>query len=82
MKTWLSIIGQIMGPVIIVMHCIYIGNDLIYKMDNLIILSQTLYYFSFVKILTGKLLAQFYYGWIFSHCGFFPNFFTTPNLYR
>lgn len=51
-------------------------------MDNLIILVQTIYYFSFVKILVGRLLAQFYYGWIFAHLGFFPNFFTTPNMYR
>ncbi len=51
-------------------------------MDNLIILVQSIYYFSFVKILVGKLLAQFYYGWIFSHAGFFPNFFTVPNGYR
>lgn len=51
-------------------------------MDNLIILIQTIYYFSFVKILVGRLLAQFYYGWIFAHLGFFPNFFTTPNMYR
>jgi hypothetical protein len=55
---------------------------LLYKMDNLIILCQTIYYFSFVKILVGKLLAQFYYGWVFSHLGFFKNFFTTPDSYR
>lgn len=71
-----------MGPVIVILHCIYIGNGILYKMDNLIIFGQTIYYFSFVKLLTGKLLAQFYYGWIFTHIGFFPNFFTTPNLYR
>jgi hypothetical protein len=51
-------------------------------MDNLIILVQSIYYFSFVKILVGKLLAQFYYGWIFSLAGFFPSFFTIPNGYR
>lgn len=51
-------------------------------MDNLIILVQSIYYFSFVKILVGKLLAQFYYGWIFAHAGFFPNFFSIPNGYR
>jgi hypothetical protein len=82
MKTWLAIIGQIMGVVIVAMHCIYVGNELLYKMDNLIILAQTIYYFSFVKLLVGRLLAQFYYGWIFAHLGFFPNFFTTPNQYR
>ena len=26
MKTWLAIIGQIMGVVVVVMHCIYVGN--------------------------------------------------------
>jgi hypothetical protein len=82
MKTWLAIIGQIMGVVIWTMHCMYVGNELLYKMDNLIILAQTIYYFSFVKVLVGRLLAQFYYGWIFTHMGFFPNFFTTPNQYR
>ncbi len=71
-----------MGVVIIVMHCVYVGNELLYKMDNLIILVQSIYFFSFVKILVGKLLAQFYYGWIFAHAGFFPNFFTIPNGYR
>ena len=82
MKTWLSIIGQIMSIVAIAMHCIYVGNGMLYKMDNLLILMQTVYYFSFVKILVGRLLAQFYYGWIFTHLGYFPNFFTTPNQYR
>ena len=51
-------------------------------MDNLLILVQTIYFFSFVKVLVGRLLAQFYYGWIYSHVGFFPNFFTTPDQYR
>jgi hypothetical protein len=75
MKTWLAIIGQIMSCVLIVMHAVFVGNDLLYKVDNALILAQTIYYFSFVKLLVGKLLAQFYYGWIFAHAGFFPNYF-------
>jgi hypothetical protein len=82
MKTWLAIIGEIMSVVIIAMHCVFVGNQLLYKMDNLIILAETIYFFSFVKVLVGDLLAQFYYGWIFSHIGFFPNFFSTPSYYR
>ncbi len=84
MKTWLAIIGQIMGCVLIVMQAVFVGNDLLYKVDNALILAQTIYYFSFVKLLVGKLLAQFYYGWIFAHAGFFPNYFseTIPYGYR
>jgi hypothetical protein len=84
MKSWLAIIGYIMSCVLIVMHAVFIGNDLMYKMDNVIILAQTIYYFSFVRLLVGRLLAQFYYGWIFSHAGFFPNYFsaTIPSDYR
>jgi hypothetical protein len=53
-------------------------------MDNLLILTQTIYYFSFVKILVGRLLAQYYYGWIFAHGGWFVNFFKfdIPETYR
>lgn len=75
MKTWLSFIGQVMSIVIIVLHVVFIGNDMLYKVDNTLILAQTIYYFSFVQLLVGNLLAQFYYGWIFAHFGFFPNFF-------
>lgn len=83
MKTWLAYIGYIMGITIILLHVVFIGNDLLYKVDNLIILGQTIYFFSFVQILVGQLLAQFYYGWIFTHFGFFPNFFanTIPSAY-
>jgi hypothetical protein len=75
MKTWLSFIGEVMSIVIIVLHVVFIGNDLLYKVDNTLILAQTIYYFSFVQLLVGNVLAQFYYGWIFAHFGFFPNFF-------
>jgi hypothetical protein len=75
MKTWLAFIGEVMSIVIIVLHVVFIGNDLLYKVDNTLILAQTIYYFSFVQLLVGNVLAQFYYGWIFAHLGFFPNFF-------
>lgn len=75
MKTWLAYIGYIMGLVIILLHVIFIGNDLLYKVDNTLILAQSIYFFSFVKLLVGKLLSQFYYGWLFAHFGFWPNFF-------
>jgi hypothetical protein len=83
MKTWLAYIGYIMGITLILLHVVFIGNDLLYKVDNAIILAQTIYFFSFVQLLVGKLLAQFYYGWIFTHFGFFPNFFanTIPSNY-
>ena len=75
MKTWLAYIGYIMAIVLILLHAVFVGNDLLYKVDNAIILAQTIYFFSFVQLLIGKLLSQFYYGWIFAHFGFFPNFF-------
>lgn len=83
MKTWLAFIGEIMSIVIILLHVVFVGNDLLYKVDNTLILAQTIYYFSFVQLLVGKLLAQFYYGWIFAHFGFFPNFFVSniPSSY-
>jgi hypothetical protein len=83
MKTWLAYIGYIMGITLILLHVVFIGNDLLYKIDNALILGQTIYFFSFVQLLVGKLLAQFYYGWIFTHFGFFPNFFvnTIPSNY-
>ena len=36
-----------------------------------------------MQLLVGKLLSQFYYGWIFAHFGFFPNFFVNniPSSY-
>ena len=83
MKTWLAYIGYIMAIVLILLHVVFVGNDLLYKVDNALILAQTIYFFSFVQLLVGKLLSQFYYGWIFAHFGFFPNFFvnTIPSNY-
>lgn len=83
MKTWLAYIGYIMGLVLICLQVVFIGNDLLYKTDNTLILAQSIYFFSFVQLLVGKLLSQFYYGWLFAHFGFFPNFFanTIPSNY-
>jgi hypothetical protein len=83
MKTWLAYIGYIMGLVIICLQVVFIGNDLLYKADNTLILAQSIYFFSFVQLLVGKLLSQFYYGWLFAHFGFFPSFFanTIPSNY-
>lgn len=93
MKTWLAFIGYIMSITLILLHAVFIGNNLLYKVDNVLILAQSIYYFSFVQLLVGKLLSQFYYGWIFAHFGFFPNFFkhlipsnyvelAAPNSYK
>ena len=83
MKTWLAYIGYIMSIVLICLHVVFIGNDLLYKVDNTLILAQSIYFFSFVQLLVGRLLAQFYYGWLFASFGFFPNFFknTIPSNY-
>lgn len=75
MRSWLAYIGYIMSIVIILLHFVFIGNELLYKMDNLIIFAQSIFYFSFVKNLVGRLLAQFYYGWYYMHVGFMPNLF-------
>ena len=76
MKTWLAYIGYIMSITIILLHAVYIGNELLYKVDNLLIFVQSIYYFSFAKNLVGHLLAQFYYGWFYAHAGFLPNIFS------
>lgn len=83
MKTWLAYIGYIMSIVIILLHAVYIGIGYLYKMDNLLIFIQTIYYFIYVKLLIGRLLVQFYYGWYFAHVGFLPNLLNVfiPNNY-
>lgn len=83
MTTWLAYIGYIMSIVIIILHAVFIGNELLYKVDNLLIFIQTIFYFSYVKNLVGRLLAQFYFGWSFSHARFLPNLFspTIPDHY-
>ena len=76
MNRWLAYLGYFFSIFIIILHAIYIGNNLIYKVDNLLILAQTYYFFQFIHILAGNYLSQFYYGWRWSHGGFFPNFFS------
>jgi len=83
MQHWLAYFGYIFSWLIILLHAIYIGNCLIYKVDNLVVLAQTFYYFQFVNLFVGNHLSQFYYGWRWMHGGFFRNFwkFTTPSGY-
>ena len=83
MKVWLAYIGYLMSIIILLLHAMFIGNELLYKMDNLIIFVQSIYFFSFVKNLVGSNLAQFYYGWFFMHAGFLPNIFSSviPDEY-
>ena len=76
MNRWLAYLGYIFSWIIILLHAVYIGNNLLYKVDNLLILAQTYYFFQFINLLTGNYLSQFYYGWRWSHGGFFSNFFS------
>lgn len=84
MKEWLAHIGFIMAWIILIVHSIYIGNSILYKVDNLIIFCQTVYFFTFAKLLVGNTLAQYYYGWFWMHMGFWPNYFksTVPSQYE
>lgn len=82
-QTWLAYIGYIMSIVIILLHVVFIGNELLYKVDNVLIFVQSIFYFSFVKNLAGRLLGQFYFGWSFAHARFLPNLFSSiiPDHY-
>lgn len=73
MRTWLAYIGYVMAITILLLHWIYIGLGHLYKMDNLIIMTQGIFYFLFVKLLVGRLLTQFYWGWGWMHGIFLPN---------
>ena len=64
-----------MSITILCLHFVFIGNELLYKMENLIIFIQTAYYFLYAKNLVGRLLAQYYFGWSFAHARFLPNAF-------
>jgi hypothetical protein len=83
MTHWLAYLGYFFSWFIILLHAVYIGNGLIYKVDNVLVLAQTFYYFQFVHLLVGNHLSQFYYGWRWSHGGFFRNFwkYTVPSGY-
>ena len=39
------------------------------------IFAQTVFFFSFVHVLVGIPVAQFYNGFLWSHWGFYPNYF-------
>ncbi len=47
----------------------------------MIIFCQTIYFFTFVKLLVGNTLAQYYHGWRWMHMGFFANYFSVPVQY-
>lgn len=83
MKTWLAYIGYIMSITILILQWIYVGIGLTYKMDNLIVMVQGLGYFRYVRLLVGRLLVQFYWGWSYAHGGFLPNLLegTVPEFY-
>ncbi len=74
MTHWLAYLGYFFSWFILLLHAVYIGNGLIYKVDNLLVLAQTYYYFQFVNLLVGNTLSQFYYGFRWMHGGFFRNF--------
>ena len=68
-------IGYLFSVVILMTHCIYIGNNYMYKMDNLIIFCQSIFYFLFIRLLTSNPVAQYYYGWNWLNFFFYPNYF-------
>jgi len=44
-------------------------------MDNLIIFTQSIYFFLFRNVLIGNSIAQYYYGWSWLHIDFYKNYF-------
>jgi hypothetical protein len=78
-KKWLAGIGYVLSIFLILLHCIYIANGILYKMDNIIIFAQSLFFFLFNQTLIANPVAQYYYGWSWAHLNFFPNYFT-PDL--
>lgn len=83
MTHWLAYFGYIFSWFILLLHAVYIGNGLLYKVDNLLVLAQTYHFFQFVNLLVGNTLSQFYYGWRWMHGGYFRNFwkYTVPDGY-
>lgn len=75
-KKWLAGIGYVLSIFLILLHCIYIANGILYKMDNIIIFAQSLFFFLFNQILIANPVAQYYYGWSWTHLNFFPNYFS------
>jgi hypothetical protein len=76
-KKSLAIVGYILSLLILLTHCIYIGNGLTYKMDNIIIFCQSIFYFLFTRILISNPVGQYYYGWSWIHLNFYPNYFSS-----
>lgn len=46
-KKWVAV-GAVFSIILLLLHVIYIGNDIMYKVDNTLILAQTLYLGEFV----------------------------------
>lgn len=82
-KNDLAFIGYVFSIALLVLWILYIGSDVMYKVDNLMILMQVTYFFLYVRAVIDIGLAQFYYGFRYSHFGFFPNLFrsTMPANY-
>lgn len=78
-KGWLAGIGYVLSLFLILLHCVYVGNGILYKMDNIIIFAQSLFFLLFNHTLIANPIAQFYYGWSWAHLNFYPNYFT-PDL--
>jgi hypothetical protein len=68
-------IGYLFSVLILATHCLFVGNNLMYKMDNLIIFGQAIFCLLFVRTLSSNPVAQFYYGWNWLHLLFYPNYF-------
>ena len=77
LKKSLALIGYILSLFILLTHCIYVGNQLSYKMDNIIIFCQSIFYFLFVRLLISNPVSQYYYGWSWIHINFYPKYFST-----
>ena len=74
-KHSLAYIGYILSIAVLMTQCVYVGNGLTYKMDNFIILTQSIFYFLFTDVFISNPVSQYYYGWSWMHLKFFPNFF-------
>jgi hypothetical protein len=71
-----AVIGYLFSLGILLTQCLFVGVNLMYKMDNLIIFSQGIFYFLFVRVLISNPVGQYYYGWHWMHLGWFPNYFS------
>lgn len=81
-KKWAAV-GAVFSIILLLLHVIYLGNDIMYKVDNTLILAQTVFLGEFVWAVMPIQMAQFFWGWFFAHLGFIPNIFrnTIPTLY-